>query len=194
MFGHGFYFIASVWEMIRTLHYGRSWIGGGGGAPKIWFPINEVVHEGDFFPPKQLFVDASNSLREFRWVNTTKGNAQSLAQVEDPITWKKPPICMIKVNWDAAIDKTNGRIGIAIIVWEHERAILAACNTTKTLLVEAVVVEVLIVVHAVEFCREISFFFEIILEGNALQIVNVVKVRGYNWSEMVILSMKSKIV
>jgi hypothetical protein len=71
---------------------------------------------------------------------------------------------------------------------------LAACNTTKTLLVEAVVVEVLIVVHAVEFCREISFFFEIILEGNALQIVNVVKVRGYNWSEMVILSMKSKIV
>jgi hypothetical protein len=78
-------------------------------------------------------------------------------------------------------------LGIAIIVWDYEGAVLVAYNTTKTLLVEAVVAEGLTAVHVVEFCTEMSFFFEIILEVDTLQIVNVVKVRGYNWSEMGLL-------
>jgi hypothetical protein len=71
---------------------------------------------------------------------------------------EETPTCIIKVNWNATIDKTHGRIGIAIIIWDYEGAVLVAYNTTKTLLVEAVVAEVLTAVHAVEFCTEMSFF------------------------------------
>jgi hypothetical protein len=61
---------------------------------------------------------------------------------------------MIKVNWDAAINKTHGRI----IVWDHEGTVLAACSNIKIFLVEACVTETLVVVHAVEFCKEVGFF------------------------------------
>jgi hypothetical protein len=109
---------------------------------------------GDFLRASQLFIEASNSLNDFRRVNTNEGTAQSLTNVEDPITWKKPPTCMIKVNWDAAINKTHGRI----IVWDHEGIVLVACSIIKIFLVEACVTETLVVVHAVEFCKEVGFF------------------------------------
>jgi len=133
--------------------------------------------------PNQLFVDASNSLNDFRKVNTNEWNAQSLTHVEVPITLNKPSTSMINVNWDAVIDKTHGHIGIDFIVRDHEGAGLAACSTTKIFLVEAAVAEALAAVHTVEFCREIGFF-DIMLEGDALQIVNAVKAMGYNWSKM----------
>jgi hypothetical protein len=74
-------------------------------------------------------------------------------------------------------------LGLTFIVRDREGAVLAACSTTKIFLVEAVVAEALAAVHAVEFCREIGFF-DIMLEGNVLQIVNAVKAMGYNWSKM----------
>jgi len=43
-------------------------------ARKIWFRRNEVMHRGDFLRPNQLFVDASNSLNDFRRVNTNEWN------------------------------------------------------------------------------------------------------------------------
>jgi hypothetical protein len=94
---------------------------------------------GEIFshPIIKLFVNSSNSLNDFRRVNTNKGTVESLTYVEDPNTWKKTLVGIIKVNWDAAIDKTKERIGIGIIVQDHEGAVLASCSTTKIFLVEA---------------------------------------------------------
>jgi hypothetical protein len=58
---------------------------------------------------------------------------------------------MIKVNWNAAIDKINKRIGIGIIVQDHEGVVLAAGSTTKIFLVEACIAEALATVHVLKF-------------------------------------------
>jgi hypothetical protein len=50
---------------------------------------------------------------------------------------------MYKVNWDAAVDKKNGHIGLGIVVRDYEGVVLAARSTTKNFLVEPVVAEVL---------------------------------------------------
>jgi ribonuclease HI len=86
---------------------------------------------------------------------------------------------MYKVDWDAAVDKKNGRIGLGIVVQDYEGVVLAARSTTKNFLANHVVVEALVAFHAIELCREIGFF-DIILERDVLPIVNTVKTTGRN--------------
>jgi hypothetical protein len=38
---------------------------------------------------------------------------------------------MFKITWNVVVDKGLGRIGIGIIVRDHDGSILAACGTTK---------------------------------------------------------------
>jgi len=59
--------------------------------------------------------------------------------------------------------------------------VLAGQSTIKYFLVELVVTEALATFHAVELCQEMSFF-DLILEGKALQIINAVKTTSTNWS------------
>lgn len=53
---------------------------------------------------------------------------------------------------------------------------------TNKFLVEPTVAEALATLHAVEFSCELGFY-DIIVEGDALQIVNAVKVGITNWSK-----------
>jgi ribonuclease HI len=88
---------------------------------------------------------------------------------------------MYKVNWDATVDKKNGRIGLGIVVRDYEGVVLAERSTTNNFLVEPVMAEALAAFHAIELCQEMDFS-DIILEGDALQIVNTMKTTGTNWS------------
>jgi hypothetical protein len=84
-----------------------------------------------------------------------------------------------KVNWDAAVDKKNGRIEIEIVVCNYEGVVLAARSTTKNVMVELFVAEALVAFYAMELCRKIGYI-DIILEGDALQIVNAAKATSNN--------------
>jgi len=44
-------------------------------ARKIWFRRIEVVHGGGFLHPNQLLIEASNSINEFRRVNSKEHDA-----------------------------------------------------------------------------------------------------------------------
>jgi ribonuclease HI len=78
------------------------------------------------------------------------------------------------------VDK-RGRIGYDLIIRDFEGIVLAAQSTTKNFLVTPEVAEALTALHDVETCKELGFY-DIILEGDALQIVNPIKVTWNNWS------------
>ena len=75
------------------------------------------------------------------------------------LPWKKAPTGMVKINWDVAIDN----IKIGIIVRDYEGEVLAAWSFTKNILVESVGPKTLTALYAVEFAREMSVFFLLIL-------------------------------
>jgi ribonuclease HI len=97
------------------------------------------------------------------------------------VLWQTTPTRMFKVNWDAFVDKKNGRIGYGLIIRDFEGVVLAVRSTTKNFLVTSKVTKVLVALHVVETCKEMGFH-DIILEGDALQIVNVIKAPGKIWS------------
>jgi ribonuclease HI len=77
------------------------------------------------------------------------------------------------------MDIKNLRIDFGGVVRDYEGVVLAARSTTKNFLVDHVVAEAFAAFHAIDLCREIGFS-DIILEGDALHIVNAIKTTGNN--------------
>jgi hypothetical protein len=151
-------------------------------AQKIWFHIYGVVYGEAFIHPQQVFREASLFLYEF-WRTAAKDlAATSSIPTESSLLWQSPPTGMYKVNWDAAVDQKNERIGIGIVVRNHEGVVLAERSTTKSVMVKLVLSEVLVGVFMLWMCKKMSFI-DIILERDTLQIVNVVKAPKNNWSK-----------
>lgn len=66
---------------------------------------------------------------------------------------------MLKINWDVAVDKGSGRIGIGIIiVRDHEGIVLAARSMTKNFLVDSTATETLAALCALDFSREMFIY------------------------------------
>ena len=80
------------------------------------------------------------------------------------------------------MDKGLGKIWIGHILRDHEGKFLIARSLTKNFLVDPIVAEARAALQAVEFCREMAGFYDVTMEGDALQIFNTVKVKHKNWS------------
>lgn len=77
-------------------------------AHNIWFRQNSVVHGGSLKHPTEVFRDTKVSMEDYKRATTPV--------VEDHVSflspqagrWQAPPLGIVKVNWDAAIDNKNG--------------------------------------------------------------------------------------
>jgi ribonuclease HI len=77
--------------------------------------------------------------------------------------------------------KNKGRSNMALLFGIMRGAVLAVRSTTKNFLATSEVVEALAALYAVETSKEIGFH-DIILEGDAIHIVNAIKATNNNWS------------
>lgn len=93
------------------------------------------------------------------------------------------PLDTYKVNCDAFVNKKHDRISLGIVARDYEGFVLAARRTIRNFLVESAVAEALATLHAMELSKEIGFN-DIILKGDALQIVKAIKVTFNNWSNI----------
>lgn len=100
--------------------------------------------------------------------------------------WELSPSSLQKVNWDVAVDKKNGCMGMT---YESHSAgpahVLATKSFTIVGTLEPVVAEALATLHAVEFNQDLRLR-RIILEGDELQVVNAVKSTGHKWNKYVV--------
>lgn len=99
-----------------------------------------------------------------------------------PAFWQPPLPSKIKVNWDAAVNKKHGRRGVGIVTRDSKGFILATRSTTQRIVLEPIVAEALAALHAVILSKEIGFS-DIILEGDALQIIQEINSERPNLSK-----------
>jgi ribonuclease HI len=136
-----------------------------------------VVH-GEFFShPTQLLRDAQNSLEDFQRIHS--GNRDDLQTSREIVEakWEPPPENMLKMNWDAGINKTGGLVGIGLIVRDFRDSCLAAQSLSLEAHTKAATAEALAAVHAIMFCKELGLS-NIILEGDALQVITAIGEEG----------------
>jgi hypothetical protein len=102
-------------------------------ARLIWLRRNEVVFGGEFLAPSDIICraqeqhEASNSADQARRDNLFKSPV-----ITEP-HWKPPDEGSVKANWDAAVDRENGRIGIGVVVRDSGGNVIAACCSNEVL-------------------------------------------------------------
>ena len=80
---------------------------------------------------------------------------------------------MVKVNFDAALDSNNYCVGLGLLARDEQGHFLVACGLNQKIVVDSIMAEALVALHAVLFAKELGFS-NVIFEGDALTIAKEV--------------------
>jgi hypothetical protein len=117
----------------------------------------------------------------FHKANSMTTENQSCRSEASSSQWQAPSQGKIKVNWDATIDKKKGLIGFGVIARDSKGRVLVARSSSKPVCIEPVMAESWAGLHVVLFCKEIGLF-DIVAEGDALQVVKEINLATSNLS------------
>ncbi|XP_042974729.1 uncharacterized protein LOC122306365 [Carya illinoinensis] len=141
---------------------------------RIWLRRSAVIFEKKFEDPKALISAAQQNFADFREANSGSMSTQSNIIIA---RWKKPDALVCKSNWDAAIDATNKRVGIGIIVSDSEGEILACICLRMNNLLKPACAEAYALRRAMFFCLELGCS-NAGFEGDSLVVVNATNSGG----------------
>lgn len=140
-------------------------------ARSIWLRRNDVVHGGCLTHPSQVLSEAMTALEDLQRANGGKKHEEGPLQEQGAILWKPPPFNMVKINWDATLDKQNQVVGLGIVARDGAGRFLSDCSIKKWMMVLPIVAKVVAAFHTMLFAKE-KGFMHVIFEGDALTIVN----------------------
>jgi hypothetical protein len=138
-------------------------------ARTLWLRRNGVVHGRIFSHPTLLVSKALNSLKANRSANSCQRTRPDVIPIPH-LSWQGPLEGFVKVNWDAAVDKENWKMGIGAIIQNFEGKVLATLSTPRDYITDPVTAEATTTWRAVFFFRDLGYQ-RVELEGDALQVV-----------------------
>ncbi|XP_042965938.1 uncharacterized protein LOC122299618 [Carya illinoinensis] len=89
------------------------------------------------------------------------------------VRWSRPREQAVKANWDAAVDKKEGKVGIGVVIRDEEGEVLVATGEQMNYMTDAAIAESFALRKALEVCRDLNFN-NVWFEGDAQNIVNAV--------------------
>ncbi|XP_059440309.1 uncharacterized protein LOC132172759 [Corylus avellana] len=112
-------------------------------ARLLWLRKNKVIFGGDFQSPSTLHKLAHEQVDLF--MKTEEGRWVQRPQQSNPVVqrWHTPPVGVVKINWDAAVDKDGEKMGIGIIARDHNGLILAAQVASRQYITDPTTAEAL---------------------------------------------------
>lgn len=101
------------------------------------------------------------------------GIPQGVMDAEQTIArvWKVPFAGLVKINWDAALNKSTWCIGFGCVARDWMGNFLGSKCSFQRIMVDPKMVEMMSALHAVEF-GVAGGWFDIVFEGDSLQVVN----------------------
>jgi hypothetical protein len=144
-------------------------------ARQIWFKRNSVVHRGEMMAPTTVMKQASEQITNFKKARESHLKAPTyLVQPTREKKWEKPPVNVVKVNWDASISTELNTMGVGVILTDHVGDVIASFCTYKPTVMEPTTAEALVAWYATEICRKLGVK-ESILEGDAKEVVQALQ-------------------
>ncbi|XP_040996238.1 uncharacterized protein LOC121242452 [Juglans microcarpa x Juglans regia] len=139
-------------------------------ARGIWLRRNKLVFDDLFSHPTSVANQAIKALEDFNSVQIIARTNGPRHQMDSHV-WSHPPEGCIKINWDAALSSTNGRIGIGLVARDHEGFIIASKQQSTSGFMDPLLAEAQGGYQAARWARELGIN-SVILEGDSQQIVN----------------------
>jgi hypothetical protein len=129
---------------------------------------------GSFSHPTQIVRKAMESIEELK-----NANARPQVKNEDISShknWIVPAVGHMKINWDATVNKAEGKMGIGVIVRDHVGEVLETLQAPGLYIIDLATTAL----RAAIFARELGYQ-QVELEGDTIQIVQTLKDEGKNW-------------
>lgn len=144
-------------------------------ARNLWLRRNKYVFGGPLTPPAVVYRQSLEQLEAFEKSEVDRyPDRRSTALRQPEAKWQKPLEGTLKVNWDAAVDVVRKRMGMGVVVRDHGGELLATQCATKDFITDPRTAEAYAAWRAVELSSQLGLQ-RIVLEGDALEIVNVLK-------------------
>ncbi|XP_042964623.1 uncharacterized protein LOC122298843 [Carya illinoinensis] len=106
--------------------------------------------------------------------------------------WRQPPQDWFKVNWDGAINKAQGTVGVGVVIRDSQGMVIATQRQRKSLFTEPLLAESYGALIAVNFAWDLGLA-NIILEGDSLQVVQALKKDQEAWCSSSMFLFKAKL-
>jgi hypothetical protein len=151
-------------------------------AQRLWHRRNQWVFENNFSPPKCLLTGAKESLQSFKEVNTLPSNPGARDSVSS-LSWNPPNVDIVKVNWDAAVDKHKNIMGVGIIARDNSGVVIAAQCAVQKFILDPSVAEAIGAKMGAELGRALGLY-SIFLEGDASVVVSALNREEEEFSKM----------
>ncbi|KAF5468409.1 hypothetical protein F2P56_012561 [Juglans regia] len=148
-------------------------------AKEIWFRRNKLIFESRFESPQQVLYRVSNCMRDLE--ELTRNQQKHFNQHQPPAKWCKPPTNFYKINWDAAIDKVNCKVGIGVSIRDWSGPFTATLRSPSNSFPDPTLGEALATLRAVQFGTEMGLR-NVIFEGDSLLVVNGINSLAEDWS------------
>ncbi|XP_042984282.1 uncharacterized protein LOC122313374 [Carya illinoinensis] len=139
----------------------------------IWLRRNSLVFEDDFSSPGALFNKAKSSIAAYQEAQEKQGMGAGHVRVHrERVRWRAPREGVVKVNWDAAYELKNKKMGLGVVIRDGEGEVLVSLCKPSSYSVSAAVAEAEALWRAMLLCIELNFG-EVVFEGDALGIIQV---------------------
>ncbi|KAJ0017173.1 hypothetical protein Pint_11950 [Pistacia integerrima] len=149
---------------------------------KIWQRRNELTFTQYLSTPSQIIHHATQELDMLNSLHQSRTSLNAHPQIPDPSSprWQPPPEGIYKINWDASVRKEACTIGVGIAIRDWQGGFMATMRTKKPMFPDAYLAESFAALQAVILATDIGID-QIILEGDALQVVNDLLRDEENW-------------
>jgi ribonuclease HI len=139
---------------------------------RIWLRRNHFIFDNIFTPPQTVFKESLDDICRYNKKEEAfviyGGDSSSHLLLKG---WQPPPAGIIKVNWDASLLVNECHIGVEIVARDEHGNFLGARAITKKIVTTRNVAEAMAALEAILFCKQTGFF-NVLLEGDAKQVVN----------------------
>ncbi|KAJ0008133.1 hypothetical protein Pint_29753 [Pistacia integerrima] len=162
---------------------------------KIWQRRNEFTFKHHISTPSQIIHHATQELDMLKSLHQTRTSPNAHPQIPDPNSprWQPPPEGIFKISWDASVRKEDYTIGVGIAIRDWQGKFMATMRMKKTMFPDVHLAESFAALQAVILAADIGIN-QIILERDALQVVNDLLRDEENWGQAALISMDTKAI
>ncbi|XP_042964599.1 uncharacterized protein LOC122298811 [Carya illinoinensis] len=150
----------------------------------LWTRRNMMIFERKFESPRKVLTAAMTSLQNFQGaraaLNQLKGpNVQTRKDTK----WKPTDEGVSKVNFDAAIDKNNYKLGLGIVARNHVGEVLFTLSSSKLFSGNSDMAKAAALWRAMELVLELDVRM-VVFEGDSDRVIKGVTDVGGNYAWM----------
>ncbi|KAJ0052838.1 hypothetical protein Pint_03233 [Pistacia integerrima] len=161
----------------------------------LWKACQDILPTKCNLVKKRIIHHATQELDMLNSLHQSRTSPNAHAQILDPSSprWQPPPEGIYKINWDASVRKEDRTIGVGITIRDWQGRFMATMRMKKPMFPDAYLADFFAVHQAVILAADIGIN-QIILEGDALQVVNDLLRDEENWGQASLISMDTKAV